>query len=131
VCGDQPTIRELIDYEAFCAAPGIADDHVEISVAALSHLMASGGGVELVDVREPWEWSICRLEGARLLPLRELPQRFAELDPARPVVAYCHTGQRSLIARQFLLAQGFADVRSLRGGVESWAREIDPAMPRY
>jgi adenylyltransferase/sulfurtransferase len=131
VCGDQPTIRELIDYEAFCAAPGIADDHVEISVAALSHLMASGGGVELVDVREPWEWSICRLEGARLLPLRELPQRFAELDPARPLVAYCHTGQRSLIARQFLLAQGFADVRSLRGGVESWAREIDPAMPRY
>jgi len=66
-----------------------------------------------------------------LIPLRELPRRFGELDPARTVVTYCHTGQRSLVARHFLLAQGFADVRSLRGGVEGWALEIDPEMTRY
>jgi len=131
VCGDRPTIRELIDYDAFCGAPAGPADDVELTVAALRQLRANGGQVQLVDVREPWEWSICRLEGATLLPLRELPQRFDELDRTRPVIAYCHTGQRSLIARQFLLAQGFEDVRSLRGGVESWAREIDAAMPRY
>jgi rhodanese-related sulfurtransferase len=84
-----------------------------------------------VDVREPWEWSFCRLEGAVLIPLRELPGRFGELDPVRPIVTYCHTGQRSLVARQFLLTQGFTSVRSLRGGVEAWAVEIDPAMARY
>jgi adenylyltransferase/sulfurtransferase len=131
VCGEHPTIRELIDYEAFCGMPAGRSDGVEISAPALRHLLTSGSQVQLLDVREPWEWSICRLEGASLVPLRELPQRFSELDPARPVVAYCHTGQRSLIARQFLLAQGFEDVRSLGGGVETWAKEIDTAMPRY
>jgi len=131
VCGDQPTIRELIDYEAFCGTVPGPTDSVEISAPALRHLMASGGDIQLVDVREPWEWGICRLDGASLVPLRDLPQRFPDLDPRRPVVAYCHTGQRSLIARQFLMAQGFDDVRSLRGGVEGWAREIDTAMPRY
>jgi len=131
VCGDVPTIRELIDYEAFCGAAAAPEDSVEVSAPALRHLLASGNQVQLVDVREPWEWGICRLDGATLLPLRELPQRFEDLDPKRPVVTYCHTGQRSLIARQFLVAQGFEDVRSLRGGVEGWAREIDTAMPRY
>jgi adenylyltransferase/sulfurtransferase len=131
VCGDRPTIRELIDYEAFCSTPGGQTDDVEVTVSVLRQMLVNGGQVQLVDVREPWEWSICRLEGASLLPLRELPQRFDQLDRTRPVITYCHTGQRSLIARQFLLAQGFKDVRSLRGGVESWAREIDAAMPRY
>jgi len=131
VCGEHPTIRELIDYDAFCTGAAPSPDGIEVSVSALHHAIQSGGDVQLVDVREPWEWAICRLDGATLMPLRDLPQRFAELDRARPVIAYCHTGQRSLIARQFFLAQGFADVQSLRGGVESWAREIDPEMPRY
>lgn len=131
VCGDEPTIRELIDYDAFCGAPARPTDDVEITVTGLRQLLAEGGAVQLVDVRESWEWSLCRLDGASLIPLRDLPQRFAELDASRPVVSYCHTGQRSLIARQFLLAQGYGDVRSLRGGVDSWSREIDPDMPRY
>ena len=131
-CGKDPTIRELIDYEAFCGtAAAVEDDGVEWSVRTLQQQIVSGAPVQLVDVREPWEWSICRLAEAVLLPLRELPSRFGELDPSRTVVAYCHTGQRSLVARQFLLAQGFADVRSLRGGVEGWAIEIDPSMARY
>jgi sulfur-carrier protein adenylyltransferase/sulfurtransferase len=131
VCGEHRTIRELIDYDAFCTGSAPSSDGVEVTVAALHHAIESGADVQLVDVREPWEWAICRLDGATLMPLRELPQRFAELDRARPVVAYCHIGQRSLIARQFFLAQGFTDVRSLRGGVESWAQEIDATMPRY
>jgi sulfur-carrier protein adenylyltransferase/sulfurtransferase len=131
-CGEDPTIRELIDYEAFCGtAVASEDDGVEWSVRRLQRQIASGGPVQLVDVREPWEWSISRLDDAVLIPLRELPRRFGELDPARTVVTYCHTGRRSLVARQFLLAQGFADVRSLRGGVEEWAVEIDPSMARY
>ncbi|MDH4045535.1 MAG: molybdopterin-synthase adenylyltransferase MoeB [Gemmatimonadota bacterium] len=131
VCGDHPTIRELIDYDAFCGTPAPLADEVEITVASLRQLLAESRAVQLVDVREPWEWSICRLDGANLIPLRELPQRFGELEASRPVVAYCHTGQRSLIARQFLMAQGYGSVRSLRGGVDSWSREIDPDMPRY
>jgi molybdopterin/thiamine biosynthesis adenylyltransferase/rhodanese-related sulfurtransferase len=131
VCGEHPTIRELIDYDAFCTGAAPSSDGIEVSVSALHHAIQSGADVQLVDVRESWEWAICRLDGATLMPLRDLPQRFAELDRARPVVAYCHTGVRSLIARQFFLAQGFTDVRSLRGGVESWAREIEPAMARY
>jgi adenylyltransferase/sulfurtransferase len=131
VCGDVPTIRELIDYDAFCGVPGATADDAEISAPALRHLLTTGNQVQLVDVREPWEWGICRLEGATLVPLRELPQRLPDLDRERPLITYCHTGQRSLIARQFLMAQGFNDVRSLRGGVEGWAREIDAGMPRY
>jgi adenylyltransferase/sulfurtransferase len=132
VCGEDPTIRELIDYEAFCgtAAPS-DDDGVEWSARTLHRQVAAGNQVQLVDVREPWEWSISRLDNAVLIPLRELPRRFGELDPGGTVVTYCHTGQRSLVARQFLRAQGFADVRSLRGGVEGWALEIDPGMARY
>jgi adenylyltransferase/sulfurtransferase len=131
VCGDVPTIRELIDYEAFCGVAGRVEDEVEITAGALHQARAAGAALQLVDVREPWEWSICRLEGAVLIPLAELPARFSELDAGGPVVTYCHTGQRSLIARQFLVAQGFVDVRSLQGGVAAWAAEIDPGMPKY
>jgi adenylyltransferase/sulfurtransferase len=132
VCGEEPAIRELIDYEAFCGtSAAVEDDGVEWSVRTLQRQLASGAPLQLVDVREPWEWSICRFDEAVLIPLRELPHRFGELDPGRTVVAYCHTGRRSLVARQFLLAQGFGDVRSLRGGVEEWAVEIDPRMARY
>jgi len=131
VCGDAPTIRELIDYEAFCGSAAHTENGVEWSVRTLQQAVANGTPVQLVDVREPWEWSICRLESAVLIPLRDLPRRFGELDPDGMVIAYCHTGQRSLIARQFLLAQGFGNVRSLQGGVAAWATEIDPTMPKY
>jgi molybdopterin/thiamine biosynthesis adenylyltransferase/rhodanese-related sulfurtransferase len=134
VCGDAPTIRELVDYEVFCGAgrPGGAVAGVpEIEPTALSRTVRDGAGVQLVDVREPWEWQICRLPGAVLIPLRELPMRVEEIDRTRPVVTYCHTGVRSLAAGRFLVEQGFADVRNLRGGLERWAADVDPAMARY
>ncbi len=134
VCGDAPTIRELVDYEAFCGgnpAEQAAAAREEIEPAALARMIGGAAGVQLVDVREQWEWQICRLDGARLMPLRELPARLGELDQGRPVVTYCHRGVRSLSAARFLQAQGFQDAKSLRGGVERWARELDPGMSRY
>jgi sulfur-carrier protein adenylyltransferase/sulfurtransferase len=134
MCGDAPTIRELVDYEAFCSggsAEGSPAGHAEIEPVALFRTAGGDGAVQLIDVREPWEWEICRLDGAVLIPLRELPARIGELDRSRPVVTYCHTGVRSLTARHFLSEQGFRDVRSLRGGVEAWATQVDPGMARY
>ena len=101
ICSDLPTIHELIDYEAFC------DPNVRIPVAGgeldsptLRQLLDAGGQVQLVDVRQPHEWNICRLPDATLIPLGDLPRRMSELDPEVPVVAYCHTGIRSLMATQ-------------------------------
>ncbi len=132
LCGAHSTIRELIDYEAFCgvgAAP--VDDELEIGPAALRGAMSSGRTVQLVDVREPFEWEICRIEGSRLVPLGDLPSRVAELDPRVPVVTICHTGRRSLDAARFLKSRGVSDVKSLRGGVAAWAEEVEPGMARY
>lgn len=85
----------------------------------------------LLDVREPWEFQTCHLPGARLVPMRELPSCLGELDPAADVVAVCHHGARSLQVAHFLVRQGFARVHNLAGGVDAWARTIDPGMPTY
>ena len=85
----------------------------------------------LVDVREPWEFELCRIDGSRLVPLGELPRRVDELPRDRPLVMVCHTGRRSQNAAMFLAQSGFADVRNLKGGVEGWALEVDPSMRRY
>ncbi len=134
LCGTRPTVRELVDYEAFCgvgAATSRVEDELEIDPAALSGTISSGRAVQLVDVREPFEWEICRVAGSRLIPLGELPSRIAELDPRLPVVTICHTGRRSLDAARFLKSRGVADVKSLRGGVAAWAEEVEPGMARY
>jgi adenylyltransferase/sulfurtransferase len=84
-----------------------------------------------VDVREPHEYQIARIEGARLIPLGELAARLGELDSAREVVLYCHHGVRSMAALQELRRAGFRRLRSLRGGIEAWSLEVDPSVPRY
>ena len=132
LCGARPTIRELIDYEAFCGVePAAASAGLEVSARALKAELDAGRPVVLLDVREPFEWEICRIPGSVLMPLREVPARLTELDPAATVVTVCHTGMRSLDAAQFLRSRGIANARSLRGGVAGWAEEIDPAMARY
>ncbi|GBD32860.1 putative adenylyltransferase/sulfurtransferase MoeZ [bacterium HR33] len=132
ICGEQRTIHELIDYEAFC---GIAQESAvqasEITPAELEEALASGSSPILLDVREPFEWEICHLEGAKLIPLRELPGRLGELDGHREIVTYCHHGQRSMRALEILKAAGFSKVRSLKGGIDAWAREVAPEMTRY
>jgi molybdopterin/thiamine biosynthesis adenylyltransferase/rhodanese-related sulfurtransferase len=136
LCGSHPTIRKLIDYEVFCGvaptAASIAAEHeLEVRPRALRDELGAGGKLQLVDVREPFEWEICRIAGSALIPLGALPARLAELDRSVPVVAICHMGRRSLDAARFLRSRGFAGARSLHGGVVLWAEEVDPTMARY
>jgi molybdopterin/thiamine biosynthesis adenylyltransferase/rhodanese-related sulfurtransferase len=134
LCGERPTIRRLIDYEAFCGVGAAAKDEgegLEVGPRALRTELQSGRKLQLVDVREPFEWEICRIAGSVLIPLGDLPSRMGELDRGAAVITICHTGRRSLDAARFLKSRGIADARSLRGGVARWAEEIDPEMARY
>ncbi len=136
VCGERPTVRELIDYDGFCgvpppgAAPRAAEPY-EISPQQLAAWRSAGRELVLVDVRTSEEWALGVLEGALRLPLHELPGRLGELDPRSEIVVYCHLGVRSLHAVEWLRAAGFERSWSLRGGTEAWSLEIDPALARY
>ncbi len=87
--------------------------------------------IVLLDVREPWEVAVARMEGATHIPLGELGRRFSELDSDAEIVVYCHMGVRSLRAVQFLRQQGLEHVWNLSGGIDAWSLEVDPAVPRY
>jgi sulfur-carrier protein adenylyltransferase/sulfurtransferase len=133
VCGEQPSIHELIDYEAFCgigAEPSYAGP--EISAEELRREMdQKGSNLVLIDVREPHEWEIAHIEGARLIPLGQLPERLGELDGHAEIVTHCHHGARSMKALALLKGAGFARVRSLAGGIDAWAERVEAGMPRY
>jgi adenylyltransferase/sulfurtransferase len=131
VCGEHPTLRGLIDYEAFCGLSTQSDATAEITPRELAQRVQTRADLQLVDVREPFELEICRLAGALHIPLRDLPSRLGELDARRDIVTICHHGVRSLRAREILRGAGFGNVRSLRGGVDAWAVEVDAAMQRY
>ena len=96
-----------------------------------SWLASDGRPVELLDVREPWEFNVCRLEGSRLIPLSQLPTRLGELDPDRTTVVICHHGVRSLRAAAYLESFGFGDVVNLSGGIDAWARTVARDMAVY
>jgi len=101
----------------------------------VGELKASLNGSEqrpfLLDVREPWEYGICRIDGAHLIPMRSIPDSLQELDPGRETVVICHHGIRSRQVALYLEHQGFSRVINMEGGVAAWAREVDPAMPTY
>ncbi|HUL69324.1 MAG TPA: molybdopterin-synthase adenylyltransferase MoeB [Gemmatimonadales bacterium] len=132
ICGEHRSIHELIDYVAFC---GIGDETApsgpEVTAGELKRELDQGKQPILLDVREPHEWEIVHLEGARLIPLGQLPNRLAELDGHADIVTICHRGSRSLRALEILRAAGFGHVRSLKGGVDGWAADNDPEMARY
>jgi molybdopterin/thiamine biosynthesis adenylyltransferase/rhodanese-related sulfurtransferase len=132
VCGDRPTVTELIDYEAFCSVTSgsMPNGSSELTPGELAERLAVGAAPLVVDVREPWEWEIARIEGSRLLPLGDLADRLRELDAGAEIVTVCHKGQRSLMAQQLLQGAGF-NARSLCGGIDAWATEVDPGMARY
>ena len=132
VCGTHPTVTTLIDYEAFCGvtAPP-AYNGVEIAAADLRDARARHPRLLLLDVREPHEAEIARIDGARLIPLSELPERLSELDGHAEIVTHCHHGVRSIKALEILKAAGFAKVRSLKGGIDAWSVTVDPTVPRY
>ena len=104
---------------------------LQIEPRELKQRLERGQELLVVDVREPWEHEICRIEGARLIPLGSLAANLAVLEQADEIVLYCHRGMRSLDAAAWLRAQGVEGARSLAGGIERWATEIDSSVPRY
>ncbi|MEO6213872.1 MAG: molybdopterin-synthase adenylyltransferase MoeB [Vicinamibacterales bacterium] len=135
ICGDHPTIKALIDYEAFCGiAPTRTDTPrkiPEITVEELKQRLDRGDDVQLVDVREPNEFQICRIEGSTLIPLGQLEARIAELDPRSDIVVHCKMGGRSAKALAMLQERGFTNVHNLTGGILAWIDRIDPSQSKY
>jgi adenylyltransferase/sulfurtransferase len=136
LCGEQPSIKELIDYDTFCGV-GRGNEQryeaagMEIDPLTLKEWRDSGKKFVLVDVREPQEWEIAHIEGAKLIPLGQLAGRVNELDTADEIVLQCHHGSRSARAQAVLAKFGFKKTYNLAGGIDAWAAEVDPQMPRY
>jgi molybdopterin/thiamine biosynthesis adenylyltransferase/rhodanese-related sulfurtransferase len=140
VCGPNPTITELQDYEYFC---GIGSDTKldvgeedtgpvrQTTVKQIKEMLDEGRKVTLLDVREPQEWDITHLEGAKNIPLGSIPERMNELDTADDIVVYCHHGTRSAQAIKFLKKMGFEKLQNMAGGIDAWAINVDKDMPRY
>ena len=140
VCGEHPTITKLIDYHQFCGVPRSSDappvqetqvNDGEIDVVELKAKMDRGDKFVLIDVREPHEYKICNLAGAKLVPLGEFPQHVGEFDPSADIVVHCRSGMRSAKACAILRQHGFQHVRNLVGGILAWADKVDTSMPKY
>lgn len=140
VCGTNPTVTKLIDYEQFCGmrpepqeaqTAGAAMRDWEITPVELKKKMDAGEKPFILDVREPNEYQINRIEGSTLIPLGELPRRYQELPKDREIVAQCKMGARSAKAMDFLKSVGFPNVKNLRGGIIEWIDTVDPSQPKY
>ena len=133
VCGEHPTVTELIDYEGFCGVDLEEAPVAEVSPVEIAARRADGEKFLLLDVREPDEYETARIEGALLIPLGELEARAREIADWKdgPVVAQCHHGGRSRQACRILMAQGFARVENLAGGIDAWSAQVDARVPRY
>jgi len=136
LCGESPTITELIDYEMFCGIspePAVPTDHPdEVTVQEMKRALEDSKlGIRVIDVREPDEYQIAHVNGVPLLPLSALSQRFTELDPNQQYYIHCKSGVRSLRALEFLREQGFKYLKSVKGGIDAWADEIDHTVPKY
>jgi adenylyltransferase/sulfurtransferase len=134
-CGKAPSIRSL-EKTAYappaCPTPfPMSAAPLEITVEEASRLLAGPNPPVLIDVREPDEFVVCRIEGARLVPMNTVAARLAEIPQDRPVLVQCHHGGRSMKVTQFLRAKGFAQVSNLQGGIEAWSLRVDPKVPRY
>jgi len=132
-CGPEPSQTGLIDYEQFCGiTPAVGEPAAfEISVGELKGWLEEGRQCVILDVRTPREYEIGRIDGAKLVPLHELPHRLEELDPAVDLVVHCHHGPRSSQAVMFLRGNGFDRARNLTGGIDAWSQIVDPSVPRY
>jgi adenylyltransferase/sulfurtransferase len=134
VCGKNPSITKLIDYEQFCGIRGeeapVETVGGEMQVEELKRRLDSGEDIYVLDVREPHEYQIANI-GGHLIPLGDLPNRVNELDTSREIVAHCKSGGRSAKAVTFLRQAGFKKVHNLAGGITAWAERVDPKMPKY
>jgi len=143
VCGDHPSIHELIDYHQFCGVPNPAEvapvaeqqagymSDTEIDAVALKARLDRGDKFQFIDVREPNEYQIASIPGAKLIPLGDVPKRVGELDPATEVIVHCKMGGRSAKACDFLRQSGFKNVKNMLGGITAWSDKIDPSVPKY
>jgi adenylyltransferase/sulfurtransferase len=137
VCGPQPEVTELIDYEAFCGVP--SHDHEEgavggdwdITAQELVERLETDNHLRLLDVREPHELKISQLPNATLIPLGQLASRLSELDSAEDMVVFCKAGTRSARALELLVSAGFRKVKNLKGGINAWARQVNTDLPIY
>ena len=136
VCGENPTITKLIDYEEFCGILGEENGgsqtgYKEIDVTAVASLIEKEADFLLLDIREPVEWEICSLPNSVRIPKREVRDRLEEIDITKDVIVYCRSGVRSGVIANFLRDVGFDRAQNMRGGIRAWANEIDPTMPVY
>ncbi|MBT8395985.1 MAG: molybdopterin-synthase adenylyltransferase MoeB [Gemmatimonadetes bacterium] len=138
VCGEEPTLTELVDYDLFCgvepdSGPALRKPVPQVTPADLERRLEAGPRPFLLDVREPYEWEIGNLghEGAVLVPYAEILNRLEELPKDRTIAVYCHVGVRSALIVQELMTKGFSDVLNLKGGYLAWVDQVDPGLPRY
>ena len=133
LCGENPTIKELQDYAAFCGVGrGEEVEAVEeIGAADLKRRIDQGDALEVIDVREPHEFAIAKIPGTRLIPLGTLNEHLHELDTAKTYVVHCKSGARSAKAIGQLRRVGFKRLLNLKGGILAWSREVDPSVPTY
>lgn len=131
LCGDHPTIKELIDYEQFCGiSPEKKGEGATITVEELKSRLDAGDRPFILDVREEFEYEICNI-GGKLIPLGKLEERFSELDANQEIVVHCKSGGRSAKAVEFLSMRGYKYAKNLEGGMKAWREKIDPAMKAY
>src|SRR5690349_12140517 len=136
LCGERPTVTQLIDYEGFCGLSQAAESDSmhpdEVTVQDLKKALENPSlGIHVLDVREPDEYRIAHIEGVPLLPLSQLGERFRELNPDQAYYLHCKMGGRSMRALEFLRQQGFKNLKSVKGGITAWSAEIDPNVPKY
>lgn len=136
ICGENPTIKELIDYEEFCGLRAQTEqtsaEMQEITASELKRLLDEDGNVQIVDVREPHEYEIARIPNTKLIPLGQVVDRISEIDPSRETVVHCKGGVRSAKAIEALKRAGFpGKLINLRGGITAWSDEVDPSVPKY
>jgi adenylyltransferase/sulfurtransferase len=134
VCGTHPSIRELHEYDDYCTptrpeAP--VTDAQDMTVTELKARQDGGTAPALIDVREPHEAEICRIPGAKLIPLAQLPGALAAFDPSQEIVVHCRSGARSARAVAMMRSRGFTRARNLAGGVLAWVDQVDPTQPKY
>jgi sulfur-carrier protein adenylyltransferase/sulfurtransferase len=136
ICGEHPTITQLIDYEQFCGivpeSEAAAANPDEVTVRDMKKALDDASlGIKVIDVREPDEYQIAHIIGVPLMPLSVLEKRFTELDPNQQIYIHCKSGIRSMKALNFLREQGFKYLKSVKGGISAWSDEIDSSVPRY
>lgn len=132
LCGKNPTITHLMDYEQLCGTRPASSSPDEVTVFDMKKALENPSlGIEVIDVRDPDEYQIAHINGTRLIPLNTLSEHLNELAPERSYYIHCKSGMRSMRAMEFLRRNGFQNVKNVKGGIQAWSEEVDPSVPQY